>query len=137
MHNACVKHRNVKLVDEVFNRLPNKVQRILNKNSICFTDHAHNIPMNYVVRDSESPFIYGGNKIIYIKDGTDKFSDVAFKGGIVHETAHAYIACTLLKWKFNFVPKDKREIFEEWYADNLAKKWGFGPEIDALREELV
>jgi predicted SprT family Zn-dependent metalloprotease len=56
----------------------------------------------------------------------DALSDSAAMAVIAHELAHAWL-------NEHVKPEESRERERE--ADALAKKWGFGPELDALDRE--
>jgi len=58
----------------------------------------------------------------------DALSDPAAMAVIAHELAHAWL-------NEHVRPEESRERERE--ADALAKKWGFGPELDALDREAV
>jgi Zn-dependent protease with chaperone function len=56
----------------------------------------------------------------------DALSDAAASAVIAHELAHAWL-------NEHVRPEESRERERE--ADTLARKWGFGPELDALDRE--
>jgi Zn-dependent protease with chaperone function len=56
----------------------------------------------------------------------DALSDPAALAVIAHELAHAWL---------NEHVKPEESRAREHQADNLAREWGFGPELDALDKE--
>lgn len=56
----------------------------------------------------------------------DALSERAAVGVIAHELAHAWL-------NEHERPEESRK--RELEADNLARRWGFGPELDALDRE--
>jgi len=58
----------------------------------------------------------------------DALSDPAATAVIAHELAHAWL-------NEHVRPEESREREQE--ADDLAREWGFGPELDALDKEAV
>ncbi len=64
--------------------------------------------------------------ITFYSELMDQLSDQAAGGVIAHELAHAWL-------NEHVVPAESQEREQE--ADSLARKWGFGPELDALDKE--
>ena len=151
----CIYERHTRLIKEVYSRFPRKIKEKIEKNWIYVTDifDESKKPFEKVHMENMAFYIDGGNAIYLIpKHGV--FSDECFKGLIAHETAHACIYFTpqiqriILRWiykiKFNlsgsyihWLYKSSNKPYEELHADTLAKKWGFGKEIDQMNKERI
>ena len=64
--------------------------------------------------------------ITFYSDLLDGLSDMAAEAVIAHELAHAWL---------NEHVKPEESQSREKEADELARDWGFGPELDALDHE--
>lgn len=67
-------------------------------------------------------------KITFYSQLLDELSERAALGVIAHELAHAWL---------NEHASPEQSKGREKEADDLAREWGFGPELDALDDEAV
>lgn len=64
--------------------------------------------------------------ITFYSELFNALSDKAAEAVIAHELAHAWL---------NEHVRPESSVKRETEADELAKRWGFGPELDALENE--
>ena len=70
--------------------------------------------------------VYAIQRITFYRDLLEHLSDQAVLGAIAHEFAHVWL---------NHHEGPDMGRARERAADRLARKWGFGPELDALKME--
>jgi hypothetical protein len=69
---------------------------------------------------------HGRQRISFYEDLLQQLSDAAAVAVLAHEIAHAWL---------NEHKHPEESLGREKEADELARKWGFGPELDALDSE--
>ena len=147
-YGLCFNMNNRKLAKQVFDRLPSRVKRLIEKKRVYVCDSMvrYKNP-NLKVHGMAAGFYHVGKGIIDIIPQNPPWSDKATLGLIVHETAHAYIDKTFcllqkafFKYRFKRLSAQEKEFYPEYqelHANWLAAKWGFAEEIIALDKERV
>ena len=88
------------------------------KSTVGLTRYSDGIPSRVLSRPTQT--------ITFYSDLFGALSDKAAAAVIAHELAHAWL-------NEHVRPEESSE--REAQADNLAREWGFGPELDALDRE--
>ncbi len=117
------------LLRDAIVRPPPRVSRITSVRSIVLSRHPTKTMVGLTRYSTVRRIIVFSRPrqtITFYSDLMDQLSDSAAEGVIAHELAHAW-----LNEHLEPIQSSERET----EADNLAREWGFGPELDALDNE--
>ncbi len=121
--------RFLRLLRDAMKRPPPSVKRVSSVRSIVLSKHPTKVTVG-LTRYSTVRHIIVFSKpkqtITFYSDLLDQLSDSAAEGVIAHELAHAWL-------NEHVAPVQSAEREKE--ADDLAKEWGFSPELNALDDE--
>ena len=118
-----------RLFDDAVSRPPADVPRIMSVRSVSFSGRRTKTIVG-LTRYSRTRFFLVLSRprqtITFYTYLLGALSDSAATAVIAHELAHAWL-------NEHVKPEESKE--RELEADNLAREWGFGPELDALDRE--
>ena len=118
-----------RMFDEANERPPKDVPRIMSVRSVTVSRRPTKTMVG-LTRYSRTRFFLVLSRprqtITFYSSLLDELSDPAATAVIAHELAHAWL-------NEHVRPEESRERERE--ADDLAREWGFGPELDALDRE--
>jgi predicted SprT family Zn-dependent metalloprotease len=112
-------------------RPPNTIPRIRTLRSITLSDR----PTSKTVGMTRYGLVEGGRngpgarqRIAFYTELLDELSDSAAEAVIAHELAHVWL-------NEHLRPEQSKRREKE--ADDLAREWGFAPELEALERETL
>jgi hypothetical protein len=121
--------RFVRIFRDAVRRPPDSVPSITTVRSVTLSNHATKTTVG-LTRYSAVRFLVVFSRprqtITFYSDLLNALSDKAAEGVVAHELAHAWL---------NEHVRPEQSSQREAEADSVARKWGFGPELDALDRE--
>lgn len=121
--------RFLRIFRDALKRPPSDAPRITSVRSVVLSSHPTTLMVG-LTRYSQVKFLMvfarPRQTITFYSDLMNALSDEAAEAVVAHELAHAWL-------NEHVRPEESKKRERE--ADNLARKWGFGPELDALDRE--
>ncbi len=121
--------RFARIFRDAVSRPPESVSKISTVRTVALSNHPTKTTVG-LTRYSEVRFLVIFSRprqtITFYSDLLDALSDKAAEAVIAHELAHAWL-------NEHVAPEESTSREKE--ADRLARKWGFGAEMDALERE--